>query len=171
MRDTENVGYFGVWWLNSRLRIPDSACAVSGGSDGAIRDQRANRHPVRDGGKGVARRPVIDGFAGEAMRLDKCGDDAGQVFVARHGLENFTAGDRVGSSASTGIDRNGIDNFSVNFCFETAEADVRSFVIAASGGQPDQWMVSGVPCEPSFSFSAWERATARLFVSISAMLQ
>ena len=92
------------------------------------------RHPVRDGGQRVARRPLSTGSLGNRCDLDQPGDDVGQLFVARHGLENFASGDGVGSRAAAGIDGNGIHDFSVDFGLESAEADVRGLVIAASGG-------------------------------------
>src|ERR1700722_15990587 len=115
-------------------RTGKSVRTVDHWTRGAVGNQRANRHPTRDGGKSVARHPVVGGVAGGAGGLYESGDDVGQAFVARDRLENLAARDGVRSGAATDVDRDGVHNFSVDLRLEPSKADIRRLVIAAARG-------------------------------------
>src|SRR5216684_988463 len=75
---------------------------------------------------------MLPGFDAEVIGLDDAGHDIRQRLIARYGLQNLLAGDRMGAGPAACVDSDGIHNLSVNPCLETAKSDVGSLMIATA---------------------------------------
>src|SRR5258708_32489919 len=91
---------------------------------------------------------MLPGFDAEVIGLDDAGHDIRQRFIARHGLQNLLARDRMGASPAARVNRDGIHNLSVNSCFETAEADVGRLMIATASRAAGPMNRDGIPAAP-----------------------
>src|SRR5215472_2275834 len=55
------------------------------------------------------------------------------MLIARHGLQNLFAGNRLRTGLATGVDGHGVDELALKPRLESAKTDVRGLMVSASG--------------------------------------